>query len=39
MIFIPCHQGISHHPTERAAPADIHAGARVLAAQLVELAG
>ncbi|GGB42726.1 Zn-dependent hydrolase [Tistrella bauzanensis] len=39
MIFIPCHQGISHHPTERAAPADIHAGARVLAALLVELAG
>jgi N-carbamoyl-L-amino-acid hydrolase len=39
MIFIPCHQGISHHPTERAEPAHLHAGARVLAALLAELAG
>ncbi|WP_372053128.1 M20 family metallo-hydrolase [Tistrella mobilis] len=39
MIFIPCHQGISHHPTERAEPEHLHAGARVLAALLVELAG
>jgi len=39
MIFIPCHQGISHHPTERAEPEHLHAGARVLAALLTELAG
>jgi N-carbamoyl-L-amino-acid hydrolase len=39
MIFVPCEKGISHSPAENAAPADLAAGARVLAATLVELAG
>ncbi len=38
MIFVPCAQGISHHPAESATPADLAAGARVLAATLVEMA-
>ena len=38
MIFVPCEKGISHNPAENAAPADLAAGARVLAASLVELA-
>jgi beta-ureidopropionase / N-carbamoyl-L-amino-acid hydrolase len=39
MIFVPCEKGISHNPAENAKPEDLAAGARVLAATLVELAG
>jgi N-carbamoyl-L-amino-acid hydrolase len=39
MIFVPCEKGISHNPAENAKPEDLAAGARVLAASLVELAG
>jgi len=39
MIFVPCEKGISHSPSENAKPEDLAAGARVLAASLVELAG
>ncbi|MGH6897647.1 MAG: Zn-dependent hydrolase [Geminicoccaceae bacterium] len=39
MIFVPCEKGISHSPAENALPEDLAAGARVLAATLVELAG
>jgi N-carbamoyl-L-amino-acid hydrolase len=39
MIFVPCEKGISHSPAENANPEDLAAGARVLAATLVELAG
>jgi N-carbamoyl-L-amino-acid hydrolase len=38
MIFVPCEKGISHNETENATPSDLAAGARVLAATLVELA-
>jgi N-carbamoyl-L-amino-acid hydrolase len=38
MIFIPCRGGVSHRPDEYAAPADIAAGTRVLAAALGKLA-
>ena len=38
MIFVPCRDGISHNPAEDAQPADLAAGARVLAASLVTLA-
>ncbi len=38
MIFVPCERGISHNPAENAKPDDLAAGARVLAATLVELA-
>ncbi len=38
MIFVPCERGISHNPAESATPADLAAGARVLAASLVDLA-
>jgi N-carbamoyl-L-amino-acid hydrolase len=38
MIFVPCAKGISHSPAESATPEDLAAGARVLAATLVELA-
>ena len=38
MIFVPCEKGISHNPAEAASPDDLAAGARVLAASLVELA-
>lgn len=38
MIFIPCREGISHHPDEWASTGDCANGARVLAAVLVELA-
>ena len=38
MIFVPCAQGISHHPSESATPADLAAGARVLSATLVDMA-
>ncbi|HEX6143250.1 MAG TPA: Zn-dependent hydrolase [Geminicoccaceae bacterium] len=39
MIFVPCARGVSHSPKEDAAPGDLAAGARVLAATLVELTG
>ncbi|MDX1541927.1 MAG: M20/M25/M40 family metallo-hydrolase, partial [Geminicoccaceae bacterium] len=39
MIFVPCAGGISHSPKESATPGDLAAGARVLAATLVELTG
>jgi beta-ureidopropionase / N-carbamoyl-L-amino-acid hydrolase len=39
MIFVPCEKGVSHSPLENALPEDLAAGARVLAATLVELAG
>jgi len=38
MIFVPCRGGISHHPSEYAEPAQLAAGARVLARALAELA-
>ena len=38
MIFVPCKDGISHNPAESAQPADLAAGARLLAAALVALA-
>ena len=38
MIFIPCRDGLSHHPAEWAEPCHCADGARVLAATLVELA-
>ena len=38
MIFIPCAGGVSHHPSESATPDDVAAGARTLAAVLVDLA-
>jgi N-carbamoyl-L-amino-acid hydrolase len=39
MIFTPSHLGISHNPAEHTDPADIEAGANVLARVLLELAG
>ena len=39
MIFVPCERGISHNPAENAAPDDLAAGARVLLATLLCLAG
>jgi N-carbamoyl-L-amino-acid hydrolase len=39
MLFVPCEGGVSHNPAENAKPADLAAGARVLAATLVDLAG
>jgi len=38
MIFIPCTQGISHNETENTRPEEVAAGARVLAACVVDLA-
>ena len=38
MIFVPCEKGISHNEAENAKPEDLAAGARVLAATLLELA-
>lgn len=38
MIFIPCHQGISHHPDENASDADLIAGTVVLGETLKRLA-
>ncbi len=39
MLFVPCHLGITHNEAESAEPADLAAGARVLADLLAELAG
>ncbi|MFQ6024594.1 MAG: M20 family metallo-hydrolase [Acidiferrobacterales bacterium] len=38
MIFVPCEKGISHSPAENANPDDLAAGAKVLAATLIDLA-
>jgi beta-ureidopropionase / N-carbamoyl-L-amino-acid hydrolase len=38
MIFVPCEKGISHNEAENASASDLAAGARVLAAALLELA-
>ena len=38
MIFVPCEGGLSHNEAESATPADLAAGARTLAACLVDLA-
>ena len=38
MIFVPCARGISHNEAESATPADLAAGARVLADVLANLA-
>ena len=39
MIFVPCEKGVSHNEAENARPEDLAAGARVLTAALLELAG
>ncbi len=39
MIFVPSANGLSHHPSEYTRPDQLAAGARVLAAALMELAG
>jgi len=38
MLFVPCAGGISHNEAESADPADLAAGARVLAESVVTLA-
>jgi N-carbamoyl-L-amino-acid hydrolase len=38
MIFVPCRDGVSHNPAEWAEPADLTAGAKVLADALLALA-
>jgi len=38
MLFIPCRKGVSHSPDEYSTPQQCAAGARVLAATVVELA-
>lgn len=38
MIFVPCRDGLSHNPAEWAEPADLTAGAKVLADALFRLA-
>ncbi len=38
MIFVPCRDGLSHHPAEWAEPGDLAAGARVLTDVIWELA-
>jgi beta-ureidopropionase / N-carbamoyl-L-amino-acid hydrolase len=38
MIFVPCENGVSHSEIENATAGDLAAGARVLAAAMVELA-
>jgi N-carbamoyl-L-amino-acid hydrolase len=37
MIFVPCRGGVSHNEAEDTQPADLAAGARVLAAALLDL--
>lgn len=39
MIFIPCRDGVSHHPTEFSSVDQIDKGIRTLAASLASLAG
>ncbi|ETW98971.1 MAG: hypothetical protein ETSY1_16720 [Candidatus Entotheonella factor] len=38
MLFVPCEKGISHNEVENARPADLAAGAQVLASFLLERA-
>ena len=38
MIFVPCESGISHNEAENASPADLAAGARILAEVAIRLA-
>jgi len=38
MIFVPCRNGVSHHPAEYSRPDQLAAGTRALAATLVDLA-
>ncbi len=38
MVFVPCRDGVSHHPSESAKPADLAAGAQVLLRAAVALA-
>ena len=38
MIFVPSRGGVSHHPSEYSSPAQLAAGARVLARVLTDLA-
>jgi N-carbamoyl-L-amino-acid hydrolase len=38
MLFVPCRGGISHNESEYAAPSDLAAGTRLLAAAMLELA-
>ncbi len=39
MIFIPCRNGLSHHPDEYAAPEDLERGVKTLALTMAQLAG
>jgi ureidoglycolate amidohydrolase len=39
MIFVPSRGGVSHHPDEYTAPADLDRGVAVLAGTLARLAG
>ena len=39
MIFIPCRNGLSHHPDEYAAPEDMERGVKTLALTMARLAG
>jgi N-carbamoyl-L-amino-acid hydrolase len=38
MVFVRCRDGVSHNPSEYAAPSDVTAGARVLMSALLQLA-
>ena len=38
MIFVPCRDGVSHHPSEYSTPEQLAKGTRVLAAALLDLA-
>jgi N-carbamoyl-L-amino-acid hydrolase len=38
MIFVPCEKGISHNEAENASPADLAAGAQIIADVMVDLA-
>jgi N-carbamoyl-L-amino-acid hydrolase len=39
MLFVPCEKGVSHNPAEYARPEDLAAGAKVLTAAVVDIAG
>ena len=39
MVFVPSAGGVSHHPDEYTAPADLDRGVKVLAGTLARLAG
>jgi N-carbamoyl-L-amino-acid hydrolase len=38
MVFVPCHEGLSHAPGESADPEDIAVGAEVMLRVVLELA-